>query len=118
MRKVIEHMKESFPNADILLLSVSDRSTLKSGKYVTMPGIPYMVNTQRTLAAETEIAFWDVFTAMGGENSMDNFVNARPAKAAKDYTHLSFEGGRDIGNKLLEALLYEKKKHDETKNNF
>lgn len=118
MLKVIQHMKESFPNADILLLSVSDRSTLKSGKYVTMPGIPYMVNTQRELAAEAEIAFWDVFTAMGGENSMGEFVKARPAKAAKDYTHLSFEGGRDIGNKLLEALLYEKKKHDDRKNHY
>jgi lysophospholipase L1-like esterase len=116
MLKVIQHMKESFPNADILLLSVSDRSTLKSGKYVTMPGIPYMVNAQRELAAEAEIAFWDVYTAMGGENSMGEFVKSRPPKAAKDYTHLSFEGGRDIGNKLLEALLYEKKKHDERKN--
>lgn len=115
MLKVIAHMKESFPNADILLLSVSDRSKLKSGAYVTMPGIPYMVNTQREIAAETGIAFWDVYTAMGGENSMNEFVKAKPPKAAKDYTHLSFEGGKDIGNKLLEALLYEKKKHDERK---
>ncbi len=113
MLKLIDHMKASFPNADILLLSVSDRSTLKAGSYVTMPGIPYMVNAQREIAAEAGIAFWDVYTAMGGENSMGDFVKAKPAKAAKDYTHLSFEGGKDIGNKLLEALLYEKKKHDE-----
>ncbi len=116
MLKVIDHIKKSFPNADILLLSVSDRSTLKSGSYVTMPGIPYMVNAQREIAAEAGIAFWDVYTAMGGENSMGDFVKAKPPKAAKDYTHLSFEGGKDIGNKLLEALLYEKKKHDERKN--
>lgn len=113
MIKVIQHIKEGFPNADILLLSVSDRSTLKAGSYVTMPGIPHMVNAQREIAAETGIAFWDVYTAMGGENSMSEFVKATPPKAAKDYTHLSFEGGKHIGEKLLEALLYEKKKHDE-----
>lgn len=116
MLKFIDHVKEGFPNADILLLSVSDRSTLKAGEYVTMQGIPYMVNAQREVAAEAGIAFWDVYTAMGGKNSMGDFVKAKPAKAAKDHTHLSFEGGRDIGSKLLEALLYEKKKHDERKN--
>ena len=118
MLKVIEHVKEGFPNADIILLSVSDRSTLKAGKYVTMPGIPHMVNAQREIAAEAGIAFWDVYTAMGGENSMATFVKSKPAKAAKDYTHLSFEGGKDIGSKLLEALLYEKKKHDERNGHF
>ena len=115
MVKTVEHIKACFPNADILILGVSDRSTRKAGKYVTMPTVPYMINAQREVAAQTQVAFWDTFSAMGGENSMETFVKAKPPKAAKDYTHLSYEGGKDIGGKLLEALLYEKTKHDEKK---
>ncbi len=117
MKKIIRDLKVSFPTANILLLSVSDRGINENGKITTMNGIPVMRNIQREIARQTNIAFWDMYEAMGGKNSMANYTEAKPPLAAKDYTHLNHKGGKIIGKKLAEALLYEIKKH-EKKNNF
>ncbi len=112
MTTVINRLKESFPSASFLLLSVSDRSSNQNGTFETIPAIPVMVNAQRQLAKKSKIAFWDVYSAMGGKNSMVKFVNAKPAMGAKDYTHLNYWGGRKIAKLLADALLMEKKNYD------
>ena len=76
-----------------------------------MPSIPMLVNGQRKLAQETEIVFYDLFTAMGGENSMVDLVNATPAMANGDYTHLKFNGGKKIANILMGTINYEYEKY-------
>ena len=55
-------------------------------------------------------AFWDVFEAMGGDDSMVNYVKRN--WAAKDYTHLSFQGGRELAYALFDALILEKELYD------
>jgi lysophospholipase L1-like esterase len=117
MTKIIRDLKSSFPDANFLLLSVSDRGINDNGKIITMNGIPVMRAVQREIARQSGIAFWDMYEAMGGKNSMSNYTEAKPPLAAKDYTHLNHKGGKIIGKKLAEALLYEINKH-ETKNNF
>jgi hypothetical protein len=115
MVRVISRLKENFPESSILLLGISDRSYNQNGKFVTMPNILLMRRAQREIARKSKIAFWDVYTAMGGENSMVKFVAANPPLAAKDYTHLTYRGGRKLAKKLAEALLYDRAKHDKTK---
>lgn len=106
MVAIIRGMKASFPEASFLLMSVSDRSSNSSGRFETMNAIPAMRNAQRMIAQQTGIAFWDLFEAMGGENSMVRFVTAKPALAAKDYTHLNFSGGRKLAGSLVKSLLF------------
>lgn len=113
MVKVINNMKKAFPQASFLLMSVSDRSSNSRGKFETMNAIPAMRNAQRMIAQETNIAFWDMFEAMGGENSMVRFVMAKPALAAKDYTHLNFKGGKKLAGSLVKSLLYSYERHQE-----
>jgi len=114
MVRVINNLKKSFPQASFLLMSVSDRSSNSRGKFETMNAIPAMRNAQRMIAQEAKIAFWDMFEAMGGENSMVRFVTAKPALAAKDYTHLNFNGGRKLAGSLVKSLLYSYEQHQET----
>ena len=111
MVKVINNMKRSFPEASFLLMSVSDRSSNSRGKFETMNAIPAMRNAQRMIAQETKIAFWDLFEAMGGENSMVTFVTAKPALAAKDYTHLNHNGGKKLAGSLVKSMLYSHERH-------
>jgi lysophospholipase L1-like esterase len=111
MVKVITNLKKSFPQASFLLMSVSDRSTNSTGRFETMNAIPAMRNAQRMIAQETGIAFWDMFQAMGGENSMVKFVTSKPALAAKDYTHLNFNGGKKLAGSLVKSLLYSHEQH-------
>lgn len=111
MVKVINNLKKSFPQASFLLMSVSDRSSNSRGKFTTMNAIPAMRNAQRMMAQETKIAFWDMYQAMGGENSMVKFVTSKPALAAKDYTHLNFNGGKKLAGSLVKSLLFGHDRH-------
>jgi lysophospholipase L1-like esterase len=112
MVKVINNLKRNFPNASFLLLSVSDRSTNLNGKFETMNAIPVMRNAQRLIAKEAGIAFWDMYEAMGGHNSMIKYVKAKPALAAKDYTHLTFQGGKKLAGALVKSLMFEYENHE------
>lgn len=111
MVKVINHIKMCFPDADILMLGVSDRSHQEDGEFETMPAVLALLHAQRQAAKKAGVPFWNVFGAMGGENSMVRFVEMN--WASKDYTHLSFRGGREIAGALLKALLSEKEFYDE-----
>ena len=113
MVKVINNLKKAYPQASFLLMSVSDRSSNSRGKFETMNAIPAMRNAQRMIAQETNIAFWDMFQAMGGENSMVRFVMSKPALAAKDYTHLNHNGGKKLAGLLVKSLLYSHERHKE-----
>ncbi len=114
MAKIIEHVRDCFPKADVLILGVSDRSRQVDGEFETMPAVFALLHAQRQTAKKMGVAFWNVFGAMGGENSMVRFVEND--WASKDYTHLSFRGGREIANALLKALLSEKDFYDEVEN--
>jgi len=112
MVAVVKKFKKAFPNSSFLLLSVGDRSSNKSGKLRTMNAIPALRNAQREIAQQTKIGFWDMYEAMGGENSMVKFAQARPPLAAKDYTHLTFKGGKKLAGSLVKSLLFEAEKYE------
>lgn len=115
MVKVVRQLKETFPDASIVMLSVSDRSRNVDGEFSTIPAIPVMRDAQREIARKSEVAFWDLYTAMGGENSMLKYVETNPPLAAKDYTHLTYWGGRKIAKKLADAILYEQVRYEKKK---
>lgn len=115
MMQVIEKLKKNFPKASIILVSVSDRSINTGAGYKTEKGIPALRNTQRYIAQKTGIAFWDLYKAMGGQDSMVKFVSSKPALAAKDYTHLTFVGGKKLAHQLAASLLHELERHEKSK---
>jgi hypothetical protein len=112
MITIIKKIKTDFPRASIVLLSVSDRSTNTNGNFKTARGIPALRNTQRYIAQQSGIVFWDLYEAMGGEDSMVRFVSSKPALAAKDYTHLTFKGGRKLAGSLVKSLLFELEQYE------
>lgn len=118
MSKLIVKFRRVFPNTPILLFSVSDRSERKQGAYVTMKSIKGLVNAQQKLAYDNKLLFWNLYQAMGGENSMARFVASNPPLANKDYTHLNFQGGRKIGLTFARSFIHEKKKFEERRKNL
>lgn len=113
MVSIIKNLKEIFPHASFLLLSVGDRGINKAGKVVTMEAIPELRDIQRSIAKKSGIAFWDMFEAMGGKNSVANYTHAEPPLASKDYTHLTHLGGFKMGNILGQVLIQEINIHEE-----
>lgn len=109
----IEHLKKSFPKAGLLLLSIGDRDyKTEDGELRTMPGVKNLVRYQQNIAAESGIAFWNMFEAMGGDGSMATMVHAKPAMANYDYTHINFRGGKHLAKLLYETLIYGKEQYD------
>ncbi len=111
MSRLINKLKAAFPETPILLLSVSDRSQRRQGVFETMPVIPILIQAQEKIAFDNKLLFWNLFEAMGGENSMAGFANASPALANKDYTHLNFAGGRKVGLAFARSFIYEVEKY-------
>ena len=105
MNVAIAHVKKSFPNTPIMLFSVSDRSSNQNGEYTTIEGLDKMISTQRNMAKKYQLLFWDMHSAMGGNNAMLTYV--KNGWANKDYTHLNFKGGKEIAKLFAKVLLKE-----------
>ena len=99
MTDAIEHIKKAFPNTSFLLISVQD-SGFQTGSRTTS-----LLSTQIRIAKKTNIAFWNLFEAMGGKNSMSKWVKNNPPLASADHTHLNNEGAAKIGEMIADALL-------------
>ncbi len=110
MATVINHLKSAFPNTSILLISVSDKSIKNGNNFVTEPTVISLLNAQRNIANNNGIAFWNLFEAMGGPNSMPKWVDSNPPKAFKDYTHFNLDGAAEVAKLLGDALIEASKK--------
>ncbi|MFO7446137.1 MAG: hypothetical protein R6W90_07200 [Ignavibacteriaceae bacterium] len=107
MEKVINYFKEAFPQTSILLVSVGDKAIKKGSRFITDPQTPMLLEAQKDVAKKTGIAFWNLFEAMGGENSIPQWVSAGPPLAFRDYCHLTPEGGTRVADLLTSALMDE-----------
>jgi lysophospholipase L1-like esterase len=105
MTKVINQMKTIFPQGSFLLVGVGDKCIKKGTRLITDPNVIRMVNSQKRIAENTGIAFFNLFEAMGGENSMLEWTNAKPPLAMKDFTHFNNEGAKKIGRMLNDAII-------------
>jgi hypothetical protein len=111
MIKNINLMKSMFPQTSFLLLGAGDKSIKRGSKFVTDPGIPLLIKTQEQIAEKTGIAFWNTFEAMGGMNSMEQWVYANPPLALRDYTHVTAQGASKIGEMIADAILASYRKY-------
>ena len=113
MLTTIAHLKQAFPQAGILIVGVGDREyKTEEGSLRTMLGIKNLIRYQQNLAADSGVAFWNMFEAMGGEGSMADMVHAKPSLANYDYTHINFRGGKHLAELLYEDLVYGKEQYD------
>lgn len=101
MKVIIDKLKAAYPDAAILLHSVSDREQRSANGMVTYGGIKDLMKYQKKLAADEHIAFWSLFDGMGGEGGIAKM--ASQGEAAKDYTHLNFKGGKRIATTIFEV---------------
>jgi lysophospholipase L1-like esterase len=105
MTRVVDRMQRAFPNASILIIGMSDKSSRIDGEFVTDPSVPRLLAAQQRLASHNHAAFWNLFEAMGGENSMVSWVEDKPALANHDYTHVNSRGAHKIAGLLYSYLM-------------
>ncbi len=103
----IKRLQNTCPGVAILVIGPSDMSTKEKDKYVTYKFLPDVVEELKQAALSNGCGFWNMYEAMGGENSMPSWVNAEPSLARPDYVHFSAKGARLIANMFYNALIFE-----------
>jgi lysophospholipase L1-like esterase len=105
LKALVEKVKKAAPRASIMIVSPLDRAEKhgSSGALQTKPIIKRLVEAQKNVAADTRVAFWNMFEAMGGDGAMASWV--RKGLAGSDLTHPSPQGGEVLGELLFGALL-------------
>lgn len=103
----LKFLKENLPGVSILVIGISDVAVKDGSHFVSSPNITLIRDAQKKAAFKAGCAFWDLYEAMGGENSMPSWVNAKPALAEKDFTHFNARGAKIIGEMIYNALMSE-----------
>lgn len=109
LRQQIRYIRACAPQASILFIGPSDMSTRIDGEMTTYPLVPYMDKLLRKMAAEEHIAYWSIYEAMGGHNSMITWHDK--GLAGSDYVHFTRSGANRIGRQLYDWLHQGKQQH-------
>ena len=102
IRQQIRLFRETAPKACILFIGPSDMSTRINGTMQSYPHLEEVAVALRKAANEEGAAFWDMYKAQGGRNSMVEWVKARPQLAGSDYIHFT-----PLGAEKMSQILYD-----------
>jgi lysophospholipase L1-like esterase len=105
LRLAIQRVRANAPAASILIMSPMDRGE-RSGldEIQTMATIPEIVAIQRQVAAETHVAFFDTYDAMGGDGTMARWYAASPRLVTADLLHPTPQGANIVATLFVEQL--------------
>ena len=103
MGQAIDHLRAAYPMASILVVGCPDRDQRTGQGIKTINGVQQLLAYQQVMASEHHVAFFNLFQAMGGRESMKRLVDR--GMANKDYTHLNFGGGREIARHIVNSLM-------------
>jgi hypothetical protein len=99
----LKSIKAAHPGVSVVVIGPSDMSRNKGGNMISYSNIPLIRDAMKEAALETGCCFWDLYEAMGGENSMAAWVGK--GLAQKDYTHFSYKGAKYVGEMLYNAIM-------------
>lgn len=101
----IDKLKKGFPSTSFLLMGAADRAFKYADGIYTAKGIPSLIETQRKIAFDNNISFYNTYESMGGANTMVTWAAKSPSLAAKDFTHVSFKGAEVLGTTLFNTII-------------
>jgi lysophospholipase L1-like esterase len=103
--EVLGRMRQGREDLGCLVFSPLDQAHRERGRIRTLPTIPPIIEAQRRAAFESGCAFYDTWQAMGGEDAMRHWYEARPRLAMGDFRHATPAGYEIIGNMFYKAIL-------------
>lgn len=103
MGQAIDHLRQAYPQASFLVVSMPDRDQRTGSGLSTMKGVEALVNYQKLMASEHSVCFFNLFEAMGGKDSMKKLVDKKQAN--KDFTHINFAGGKYLAGLLYQSMM-------------
>ena len=111
LRSQLEFLRTVDPRLCMIIVGVSDMARkTPGGNFESYPNIELIRNAQRNAALKSGYAFWDLYNAMGGRNSMPSWVMNSPPLGQPDYTHFSYRGSALVGDLLYNSIAEEYRK--------
>jgi lysophospholipase L1-like esterase len=105
LTRQIEYLRRISPQSKILFIGPSDMSTNINGSMQTYPHLEKLINSLRQMCLNNDVAYWDLYGAMGGENSMTKWVNSNPPLAGSDHIHFTYAGSNRASEMLWEGIM-------------
>lgn len=102
LRLQVRFLRTCAPNASILFIGPSDMLTSIDGVVQTYPLIPLMDHLLSQMARSEHIAYFSLYNAMGGRNSMIEWQNK--GWAGSDGVHFTRKGAEKAANKLVKWM--------------
>lgn len=107
MFKQLSWLKKIDPELSIIVISVSDASQKIGESYETYSSVEKIVAAQQMAAKRAGCAFWNLYQAMGGRNSMPGWVFAKEPLASTDFMHFNYLGARLVARMFYAALIHD-----------
>lgn len=98
----IDYVRSCCPKAKILFIGPSDMSTREKGNLQTYSSLPMLIDSLRATVNRHGAAYWSIYHAMGGWNSMVEWN--KKGLAGSDYVHFTPRGAEIMGSRLAEAF--------------
>jgi lysophospholipase L1-like esterase len=103
--RVIRKFRAGRPEASCMLMSLIDHGARQENTVRTRSIVPRLVSAQRRVAEAQGCAFFDTFHAMGGQDAIGRWYQARPQLAAPDFSHPTAAGQAVIATLVYRALM-------------
>jgi hypothetical protein len=98
-------VKKLRPSASLIVIGPSDMSMQGATGRVTYKMLPFLVQEMTRVSKEVGACYWDLFSAMGGENSMPSWVEK--GLAGNDYIHFTNRGASIASQLFFDAFAAE-----------
>ena len=103
----LSRLKSLMPDLSIIVIGVADMSVREKDIYTTYPNLEHIRDALKSASFRADCAFWDMYSAMGGKNSMPSWVFAQPSLASSDFVHFNERGARVLAEMFYNAFMHD-----------
>lgn len=98
----INWLRRRKKNMSFLFIGPTDLASSTNGKMATYPILPHLNNSLKNMCLNNNVAYWDMFHAMGGKNSISHWVTNK--LVGGDYIHFTPKGTKYISELFFTSL--------------
>ena len=103
--EVVRRIHAGAPGGACIVMTPQDHGEKDRGRIVTVPLLKKLIPIQRRVAERAGCAFFDLWSAMGGDGTMGRWYSSNPRLAWGDFTHLTPAGDRVLGAIVYKAIM-------------
>ena len=101
----IDYLKRISPKSKIMFVGPSDMATNVNGTKQTYPHLPKLIKSLKDSCNAHGAAYWDLYKAMGGKNSMAKWAKSSPRLAGSDHIHFTPLGASKAGEMIYDGIM-------------